>query len=435
MINKQIKLDMNSAISELSYEIKTENNIPFVYISFKNVAKSTMTAIKFLAKGYNSFGDIININGKDNFLIMLQDLSIDTDKSIKPIKIQLPNAEIRTIELLENQYCFVDGTIKTYLEPDYIEYEIEEYDTNVENERIVLNSLKEVQPQTKNKPIQLGKYWICSCGKLNDTEDLYCLNCKVGKEEVFSVQNEKTIETLISEHKQKEEQRTIQREKDKKQNIIKFSIIGAVAFIFLCLIINACVLSGRVTYDSVKEMREAMQGTWTHDGIWQVIINGDKGTKVFAYGGLEPMEGAIEWHRKRGYFVFMGDKFVVKSSRELLAGNYDYVKGGSLKDTSISSYSSSSYESKYSALRISNVRVASDSSYMVCTGTITNNGKKNYSFVKVKGAFKNSSGTVLDTDWTYAVDSEGLAPGESKSFRMSVPKNYSISSCSVSIID
>ena len=99
------------------------------------------------------------------------------------------------------------------------------------------------------------------------------------------------------------------------------------------------------------------------------------------------------------------------------------------------SSSSSSYESAYSVLKISGVKVTTNSSYTVCTGTITNNGKKTYEFVKVKGSFKNSSGTVIDTDWTYAVGSEGLAPGESKTFRMSVPKDYDIKSCSVSITD
>lgn len=435
MLNKQIKVDINSEIRELSYEIKIENSIPFVYVSFKNVAKTTMTAIKFLAKGYNSFGDVININGKDNFLIMLQDLSIDTDKSIKPIKIQLPNAEIRTVELTENQYCFADGTIKTYLEPNYIEYGIEEYDTKVVNECLVLNSLKEIQPQTKNKPIQLEKHWVCSCGKLNDDNEVYCLNCKAGKEEVFRVQNEETIETLISEYKQKEEERTIQREKDKKRNIIKFSIIGTIAFVFLCLIINASILGGRTTYSSVEEMKEDLQGTYTYyrsgKASRQIVISGNKA--IYKWSTGDDMDTNIdEWNYKRG-IIHTFEDIVVTKNGDLKKDGEIFEKGGYMSSTSSSS--TSSYESKYSALKISNVSVTSNSSYTVCTGTITNKGKKNYSFVEVKGAFKNSSGTVLDTDWTYAVGSEGLAPGESKSFRMSVPKNYSISSCSVSIMD
>ena len=86
-------------------------------------------------------------------------------------------------------------------------------------------------------------------------------------------------------------------------------------------------------------------------------------------------------------------------------------------------------------LEISNVKLESNSSYTVATGTVTNNGSHTYTFVKVKGAFQDSSGTTLDTDWTYAVGSEGLAPGETTSFRMSVDKDYKIKKCSVSILD
>ena len=79
--------------------------------------------------------------------------------------------------------------------------------------------------------------------------------------------------------------------------------------------------------------------------------------------------------------------------------------------------------------------MSSNSSYTICTATITNNGKKTYTFVQVKGKFKDSSGTILDTDWTYAVGSEGLAPGESTTFRLSVNKNANISKCDFEIID
>ena len=40
-------------------------------------------------------------------------------------------------------------------------------------------------------------------------------------------------------------------------------------------------------------------------------------------------------------------------------------------------------------------------------------------FVEIKGAFK-GAGKVIDTDWTYAVDSTWLDPGESKSFEMMI---------------
>ena len=86
-------------------------------------------------------------------------------------------------------------------------------------------------------------------------------------------------------------------------------------------------------------------------------------------------------------------------------------------------------------LKISNVKLSSNSSYTIAEGTITNNSDETVSYVKIKGSFKTSSGTVVDTDWTYAVGSEGLEPGESCKWRMSVSKDWSISTCSVTILD
>ena len=86
-------------------------------------------------------------------------------------------------------------------------------------------------------------------------------------------------------------------------------------------------------------------------------------------------------------------------------------------------------------LKISNITLSSNSSYTIAEGTITNNSDQTVSYVKIKGSFETSSGTVIDTDWTYAVGSEGLTPGESCKWRMSVSKDSSIKNCIVTILD
>lgn len=86
-------------------------------------------------------------------------------------------------------------------------------------------------------------------------------------------------------------------------------------------------------------------------------------------------------------------------------------------------------------LYFTNIQIEHNSSYTVATGKVTNRGRATYCFVKIKGSFKSSGGLTVDTDWTYAVGSEGLAPGESTTFRLSVPKDRSISRCSISILD
>jgi hypothetical protein len=102
---------------------------------------------------------------------------------------------------------------------------------------------------------------------------------------------------------------------------------------------------------------------------------------------------------------------------------------------SYSSDSSNNYSyGAESDLEFSNIDIEHNSLYTVVTGTVTNNGTRDYKFVTIKGAFKDWSGKVVDTDSTYAIGSEGLSYGESKTFRMSVDKNTSISKCDISII-
>lgn len=95
------------------------------------------------------------------------------------------------------------------------------------------------------------------------------------------------------------------------------------------------------------------------------------------------------------------------------------------KSSSASSGSSYSYEIDYSTycllyLKVSNVSVSHSGNYAYVSGTITNNGTSSIRYVKVKAACKNASGKIIDTDWTYAVDSSWLDPGESKNFEMMV---------------
>ena len=86
-------------------------------------------------------------------------------------------------------------------------------------------------------------------------------------------------------------------------------------------------------------------------------------------------------------------------------------------------------------LKISNVQVYTKGNYTYAEGTVTNNSDTTVTFLEIKGSFKTSSGSVVDTDWTYAVGSEGLAPGESCKWKLSVEKDYSIKDCDISILD
>lgn len=114
-----------------------------------------------------------------------------------------------------------------------------------------------------------------------------------------------------------------------------------------------------------------------------------------------------------------------------------------------SSYGGSSYGSNYNdyyssgidksiglSLKVDNIKKSSNYTYVYCT--ITNVSSRyvatRYRYVKVKAQFKNYSGSIVDTDWTYAVDSTWLEPGESKTFYYMV-KNTNIKTATLSFVD
>lgn len=72
----------------------------------------------------------------------------------------------------------------------------------------------------------------------------------------------------------------------------------------------------------------------------------------------------------------------------------------------------------------------SNGSYNVFVGTLKNRSDNTHYFIKVKGEFKDANDNTIDTAWTYAVGDEGLAPGESTKFTLSVRRDDRIAGIS-----
>lgn len=446
MEKEKMRIDVNAHITNVSCQVLTEDGKSKAIITFDNLGYGEITAVKFNAKGYNAFGDIVAISGNETFLMIIQDISIDKNSTATNIKVSLPSNEIKKIELVENQICFADERVITYEGKREIEFDVEKFSFE-EQENLELNALRDVFDSTvKYNLLETENGWICSCGRYNSPNAEKCSLCGHLLEEVKTNLSENGRKAAVEKKIALDEQRKIEAEKQTeekkktaKKKKIQIAIASVIALFFIIIIGRAVVMSGRTTYASESAMKEALQGTYTYysssgNATQQIVISGDKATYKRKYGDDTETE-VRKWDYKNGKIHTFED-LIVTDRGYLKDGDKIYKKGGYMSSySSYSGTSGSSYESVYSALKISGVSVKSNSSYTVCTGTITNNGKKTYKFVKIKGAFKNSSGSTIDTDWTYAVGSEGLAPGESKTFRMSVSKNYSISKCSVSIYD
>ena len=114
-----------------------------------------------------------------------------------------------------------------------------------------------------------------------------------------------------------------------------------------------------------------------------------------------------------------------------------------------SSYGDGSYSGSYNdyyssgidkriglSLKVDSIKTSGSYTYVYCTVTnvSSNYVATRYRYVKVKAQFKNYSGSIVDTDWTYAVDSTWLEPGESKTFYYMV-QNTNVKSATLSFVD
>lgn len=434
-------IDINAHICDLSASVDIEKSQAI--ISFCNLAYGTITAVKLQAKGYNSFGDVVLVQDKETFSLVIQDLDIPKYNEASAIKVPLPSPEIRKLELTEKQVCFLDGSIATYEGPNMQSITFDSLDSISNGDSLFSLAICDILgEEAKYVPEDFEFGWLCTCGQVNVKEKTSCSNCDNSKANVFKVKNDDEKNIIVNNYKEKirvleeqQKQEAIKAAKEKKKKQTKIAVGVVAGVVALILVVYATMMGNRKTFSSEEEMRKYVQGTYTHyrDGVanMQYIISGNTGERVFKYlGGGSPSE-IRKWDYKHGKFQTFEDVIVLSNGDIKVDGDL-YKKGGYMD---VESLLENHFESGYSALQITNLAISTNSSYTICTGAVKNTGSKTYSFVEVKGAFKDESGTVVDTDWTYAVGSEGLAPGESSTFRLSVTKNYNITSCSVSILD
>jgi hypothetical protein len=314
----QKNVDFNAHVTNLKCDVFSKNGNAFGTLGFTNMCFGTLTAVKFIAKGYNSFGDIVTANGKEEFFVILQDLNIAPNTKYGDVKIKFPNSEIRKVSLTEGQLCYSDGTVISYGGADWAEYEIDCLDPKVEDESKILEILKDYEQSAVCLPVDTINGWICICGNLNKTGSSICILCGKEKYTTFNMCTGDAIKTSIENKRiQKEENEYQQKHleaKKAKQRILRNSIIALVsitAIVLISLIINASVLSGRVTFTSEAEMKSYLSGTWWMNEISGITLTFTNNSVIHDWDdpSIEPMNltDYVNYYPKRGYITIFGD--------------------------------------------------------------------------------------------------------------------------------
>ena len=275
-------VDMNANILYLKHEIVADTSKTQARIEFRNMAYGTITAVKFEAKGYNAFGDEIQIDGKPTFDIVVQDLAI-APKKYASLNYVLPRQDIRKLDLKLRQVCYANGKIVDALSEEFVTYRIEDIDENrdVQNqqereERVILKRrLDEAVCFSK----RYGRNWICICGYLNKNTDAICKYCGCKEIEMLQEYSEERVREKIEEKKrkaaaeearrkgeqikfeaeqrrQKEEQERREAERKKKIQKRTIKIIGGVVGISVAVggyCANTNIISSSLDYKDSKE--------------------------------------------------------------------------------------------------------------------------------------------------------------------------------------
>lgn len=199
-------VDMNANILYLKHEIVADTSKTQARIEFRNMAYGTITAVKFEAKGYNAFGDVIQIAGKPTFDIVAQDLNIAPKKYAKLDSV-LPSKDIRKLDLKLKQVCYANGKIVNVQPEEIVTYEIEDIDENWEKlnqqEREARTVLKRRLDEAVCFSKPYGRNWICICGYLNRNTDTICKCCGCREVEMLEEYSEKRVTEKVEEKRRK----------------------------------------------------------------------------------------------------------------------------------------------------------------------------------------------------------------------------------------
>ncbi|MCD7032865.1 FxLYD domain-containing protein [Metabacillus sp. GX 13764] len=115
-------------------------------------------------------------------------------------------------------------------------------------------------------------------------------------------------------------------------------------------------------------------------------------------------------------------------------GKINEIGGTENTTTTTSNFNNYSNEIE---LKVMDVNYTSSEGYNYVSGAVKNNGDNTYTYVKLKVSYMDESGNVLDTDFTYADDGEGIMPDEEKSYQFMTRKREDVkySKCTVRIVD
>ena len=262
------EFDLNAHIVEIDCKVIPENDC--CEISFLNLNYGVITAVKFIAQGFNVFDDCILVNGKEEFTLVLQDIRVEKNARLENYQVKLPDSNMRKIKLRESQICYDDGTVTTYTESNIKKYILLEYQDGDLSEDIRAARKAHYKVDFKYKPTLLDSGWVCGCGRFNSSNQQQCTACGLLMVNVLRLLNADYDDQLVDAYVKKiekqdalETRRTQMRREKKKKTII--TCVFSVLIVSLVLLgIHFSVVSRSPSSDFDEEIKQTYAGVQTN---------------------------------------------------------------------------------------------------------------------------------------------------------------------------
>ena len=353
VVSVSVEEDLNAHIENIVADIskKDEGSVQ-VHISFDNLNYGTVKAVKFFATAYNSLNDVVPVNGWNKFYLVIQDINIEPLRHAENLVADIPNSEIRKLDLTEAQVLYSDGSIKSYDGPNIRKFEALKFKNS--SSPLVISIRDQFGEKANYIPVADDTGWVCCCGYYNDNKQDTCLRCGNHRNDVLKLQDLAYRSSLIDRHNDKLNQIAKQKAKETRRKVLTGIIISAAAILIISASINNIILSGRTTYSSEDEMQEAIEGTYYYYGqlgetISEIEIQGDDIKFNFTDLDTDPLNGKIETlNYKRGVIVTtIGDYEVTTDGdiKEIHTSDPDLFERSYLSYDDYDSYDSYDYYS------------------------------------------------------------------------------------------
>lgn len=410
----------NEHITEIFATVSAEGEEPKANICFTNLGYGTVDSVKLMARGYNSFGELVKVDGEDKFFILLQDLNVKKNTKAEKSNISLPDNSIRRLELSEQMVHYAEGFVMELGEDEIVSFEADVFDKSIKKELQALTVLRDYERTAICLPEQREDCWLCVCGRLNKNDAEECAKCSKKKSETFEKCTMANIDNKV-----------------KKYKTMKTVKVSAVVFSALLILFSAFAIyitSTRQVFMSKEEMLNYLQGTWayvTDDCVMAYSFDGEKVTDSTYYNSdLVERETNIDYYPLLGVFkdyksfTISKNGFLIDNKYKNIYYKHESVQAAIEQMEILSGEYQKIHENGYDVLRITDVDWNKRDRYGSISATLKNNGLNEYKYIKVAAVFKDAFGEIVASDWTYAVNSVPLEPGESKSFSISMDTYY-----------